>query len=85
MFGIKHIWRDRTIAPERASRWAGDSDDPSSGQPAPCCPGQALLWPGSHADVWGPAQPILGWLPSAPVTRGGRRLVRNVHKHTTTY
>lgn len=38
MFGIKHIWRDRTIAPERASRWAGDSDDPSSGQPAPAVP-----------------------------------------------
>lgn len=41
--------------------------------------------PGSHVDVWGPAQPILGWLPSAPVTRGGRRLVRNVHKYATTY
>lgn len=42
-FGIKppsipHIWRDRTIALERASRWAGDSDNPSSGQQVPAVP-----------------------------------------------
>lgn len=97
---IPHICpshRDRTIALDRASRWAGGSDAPTPGQhlasnnnlmrrpPRPQA-GSAPAEQAPRADVRVPSRPILGrGSPQAPVTRGVRRLARNVHKHATTY